>query len=421
MLKYLLKQPLWRKVAVGFALGVLAGVLAGPNAEAWFGPLGELYVNLIKMLVVPLVFFTVATSLPKLAGVGNAARLGGRTLAWFVATSALAVVVGLGFGLLFDPGAGVSGLVTEPVTLKEIPTVAEVLVGLAPANLFAALAEGKVLQVLVVAGFVGAGLLALGEKTARIRALMDEGSALVFQITRWIIQLTPIGVFGLIAAVVGRYGLASLAPLAKFILAIYVACLFHILVVYGGLLKLHGLKALPFFKGALPAQQTAFAASSSMATLPVSLRTVIERFGVPQAYAGFAVPLGANMKMDACGAIYPAIASIFVARYFGVELTGAHYALIALTAVLGSLATAGVPGTATVMLTLTLSTAGLPLEGLGLLVAIDRIVDMMRTATNVTGQMLVPVLVAREEGVLDVEAYEGRGEPMRESAALAAE
>ncbi|HTE18376.1 MAG TPA: cation:dicarboxylase symporter family transporter, partial [Armatimonadota bacterium] len=197
---------------------------------------------------------------------------------------------------------------------------------------------------------------------------------------------------------------------AKFILAMYLACLFHIIVVYGGLLKLHGLSATRFFKGALPAQQMAFATSSSFATLPMTLRTAVERLGVPTSYASFAVPLGANAKMDGCGAIYPAIASIFIAQYFGLELSLTQYVLIGLTAVLGSLGTAGVPGTSIVMLTLTLNTAGLPLEGIGYIIAIDRVVDMMRTATNVTGQLLVPVVVAKEEGILDETIYNGRAE-----------
>ncbi|MFP5296952.1 MAG: dicarboxylate/amino acid:cation symporter, partial [Alphaproteobacteria bacterium] len=291
---------------------------------------------------------------------------------------------------------------------REIPTPLEVLIGIVPTNPFAALAEGKVLQILFFSALVGAALVALGDRAQTARRFVDEGASIVFRITRWVIQLTPIGVFGLIGSVVGGYGWEALLPLGKFILAIYAACLFHILVVYSALLKLHGLKVRSFFRGAFAAQQTAFATSSSLGTLPVTLRQTVERLGVPQAYAAFAVPLGANVKMDGCGAIYPAIASIFIAQYFGIELSFTQYVLIGLTAVPGSLGTAGVPGTSIVMLTLTLSTAGLPLEGVGYIIAIDRIIDMMRTATNVTGQMLVPVLVAREEKILDEDIYDGR-------------
>jgi Na+/H+-dicarboxylate symporter len=410
----LLRTPLWMQVVAAFALGALAGLVVGPDAERLFGWLGDIYVNLIRMLVVPLVFLTVATSLPRLAGVGDAARLAGRTLAWFVATSIAAVAIGLLFGAFVLPDRA-GPIVAQPVAAKDIPTFLEVLVGLAPSNVFAAFAEGKVLQVLIIAALVGAGLLALGERTARLRALFDEGAALVFRITRWIIRLTPIGVFGLIAEVVGRYGLTTLAPLADFILTVIAACAVHIALVYGGLIKAHGLSVRRFFTGALAAQQTAFATSSSVATLPVSMRTVVKRFGVPQAYAGFAMPLAANMKMDACGAIFPAISAIFIARFFGIDLSAGQYLAIAGTAVLGTLATAGVPGTAVVMLTLTLGAAGLPLEGIGLLAAVDRVVDMFRTATNVTGQMLVPTIVAKEEGILDRAVYDGLAEARSEA------
>jgi Na+/H+-dicarboxylate symporter len=353
-----------------------------------------------------------------LAQAGNVARLGLRTLAWFVITSFLAVLVGFAFGHLVDPGLGLSNLPLGEVKPRAIPSPLDVLIGIVPTNPVKAFADGNVLQILFFAGLVGAALVALGDKAAETRRLVDQGAAVIFRITRWVLQLTPIGTFGLIAWVVGRYGLASLAPLAKFILAMYLACLFHIVVVYGGLIKAHGLSVARFFRGVLPAQQMAFATSSSLATLPMTLRAAVERLGVPQAYASFAVPLGANVKMDGCGAIYPAIASIFIAQYFGLELSLTQYVLIGLTAVLGSLGTAGVPGTSIVMLTLTLNTAGLPLEGIGYIVAIDRVVDMMRTATNVTGQVLVPVLVAKEEGILD-EAIYGGVEPRVTQPALA--
>ncbi|RZJ32156.1 MAG: dicarboxylate/amino acid:cation symporter, partial [Brevundimonas sp.] len=329
-------------------------------------------------------------------------------IVWFAITSLLAVLVGFAVAHIINPGVGLSDLPLGTVREREIPTPLEVLIGIVPTNPFTALSEGKVLQIIFFSALVGAALVALGDRAQGVRRLVDEGAAVVFRITRWVIQLTPIGVFGLIAAVVGGYGWEALLPLGKFIIAIYVACLFHILIVYSGLLKLHGLKVTSFFRGAFAAQQTAFATSSSLGTLPITLRQTVERLGVPQAYAAFAVPLGASVKMDGCGAIYPAIAAVFIAQYFKIDLSLTQYVLIGLTAVLGSLGTAGVPGTSIVMLTLTLATAGLPLEGIGYIVAIDRIIDMMRTATNVTGQMLVPVLVAREENILNEDVYDGR-------------
>jgi Na+/H+-dicarboxylate symporter len=421
MLRRFFAIPLWQRTAAGFALGILAGLILREHAETWLGPIGDVYLNLIRMVVAPLVLFTIASSIAKLGEGVGAVRLATRTVVWFAITSLLAVLVGFAVGHLVNPGLGLSDLPLGTVREREIPTPLEVLIGIVPTNPFTALSEGKVLQIIFFSALVGAALVALGDRAQGVRRLVDEGAAVVFRITRWVIQLTPIGVFGLIGSVVGGYGWEALLPLGKFIFAIYAACLFHILIVYSGLLKLHGLKVVSFFRGAFAAMQTAFATSSSLGTLPVTLRQTVERLGVPQAYAAFAVPLGASVKMDGCGAIYPAIASIFIAQYFQIDLSLTQYVLIGLTAVLGSLGTAGVPGTSIVMLTLTLSTAGLPLEGIGYIVAIDRIIDMMRTATNVTGQMLVPVLVAKEENILNENVYDGRvawlpGDPDAESA-----
>ncbi|HST95243.1 MAG TPA: cation:dicarboxylase symporter family transporter, partial [Microvirga sp.] len=217
MIKTWFARPLWQRVAVAFALGILAGVLAGENAALWFKPLGDVYLNLVRMIVIPLVFFTIASSVAKLAEAGNVARLGARTLFWFIATSALAVLVGIAFGHLIDPGLGLSNLPLGEVKPRTIPSPLEVLIGIVPTNPVKAMADTNVLQVLFFAGIVGAALVSLGDKAAGLRGLVDQGSALVFRITRWVLQLTPIGTFGLIAWVVGRYGLSSLLPLGKFI------------------------------------------------------------------------------------------------------------------------------------------------------------------------------------------------------------
>ncbi len=419
LVKAWLEIPFWQRVVAGFVLGALAGWAFGPSAETWFGPLGTLYVTLIKMIAVPLVFFAVVNAVSSLHGQKSVAALGGRTFLWFAATAALAVGVGLSVGWVMQPGSGVSGLtVAAGYTVREVPTPIQVLLDVVPSNPFAALSEGKILQVIFFAGLLGFALVKIGERSAGLRKLAGEASDAMIQVTRFVLEMTPLGTFGLIAALVGSYGFEKLLPLGSFVLALYLACALHIVFVYGGLLLAHGLNPLKFFRGAAPGMQVAFVSSSSFASLPVAIRSVTHNLGVDKDYAAFAVPLGASIKMDGCGAIYPALTSLFVAQYFGLELSLAQYFIILLASVLGSFGTAGVPGTAIVMVTLVLSAAGLPLEGIGYLVAIDRVLDMMRTMTNVTGQMLVPVLVARETGLLDQQRYDAVGTSVGVDAAM---
>jgi len=419
-----LRIPFWQRVLAGFVLGALAGWIMGPAAKTWFEPLGDLYVNMIKMIAIPLVFFAVISAVSSLHGQKSIAALGGRTFAWFAATAVLAVCVGLIVGLVMQPGAGVSGLqIASDYKPKEVPGPLDVLFNIVPQNPFRALSgaaagktadgmdvlvphNGTVLQVIFFAGLIGFALVKLGEKTAGLRKLVGEASETMIQVTRFVLEFTPLGTFGLIAGLVGAYGFEKLMPLGNFVLALYLACALHIVVVYGGLLLAHGLNPLKFFRGAASAMQVGFVASSSFAAMPASLRSVTHNHGVDRDYAAFAVPLGASIKMDGCGAIYPALASVFIAQYMGIELSWSQYVVIVLASVLGSFGTAGVPGTAVIMATVVLSAANLPLQAIGYLYAIDRVLDMMRTMTNVTGQMLVPVLVAKETGLLDRELYE---------------
>jgi Na+/H+-dicarboxylate symporter len=416
--------PFWQRVVGGFVLGALAGWLLGPAADTWFGPLGDLYVTLIKLIAVPLVFFAVINAISALHGQESVAKLGARTFAWFVATAALAVVVGLGVGTIMQPGSGHLGLeVASGWKPRDVPGPIQVLLDVVPSNAFYALTgigtrtnaagetvlaagRGSILPVIFFAGLLGFAMVKLGDKVAEARKLTGQMSAIMIQVTRFVLEVTPIGTFGLIASLVGSYGFGKLLPLGNFVLALYIACAIQIVVVYGSLLLAHGLNPWKFFRGASPGMQVAFVTSSSFAAMPVALRSVTHNLGVNKDYAAFAVPLGASIKMDGCGAIYPALCAVFIAQYTGVPLTANQYFVVLIASVLGSFGTAGVPGTAVVMATVVLSAANLPLEVIGYLYAIDRILDMMRTMTNVTGQMLVPVLVARETGLLDKPVYD---------------
>ncbi|MBA3988328.1 MAG: dicarboxylate/amino acid:cation symporter [Idiomarina sp.] len=400
MLKAWFAIPFWQRVLGAFVLGALLGVVHADTAVA-MQPLGQLFINAIQMLVVPLIFCAIVSAITSLQAQQNIKRLALKTVGLFLFTAWIASLIGLSVGSFIDMAPAVE-LSASSVPERDIPPFSQVLLNIIPTNPFAAMVEGRVLQILLFAALVGIAINQLKDKAEPARAFFKSGAEVMFQITRMVLELTPIGVFGLMAWMVGSHGLETLLPLGKFILAIYIACIIHIVVTYGLLVR-YGAKFSPwqFFKAIMPTQLVAYTTSSSYGTLPSTYRTTTERLGVNKDYASFSLPLGATINMDGCGGIYPAIAAIFIAHLYGIPLGLTEYAVIMVTATIAAVGTAGVPGSAMVMLTVTLTAVGLPLEGIAFIAAVDRIIDMMRTATNVTGDMVVTSVVARSENMID--------------------
>ncbi|MEU0045770.1 dicarboxylate/amino acid:cation symporter [Streptomyces werraensis] len=402
------RVPFWAQILIGLALGVLLGWIARSQDLSWLvttlEKVGGTFVGLLKLAVAPLVFFAILVSITNLRKVNNAARLASRTLLWFMVTSLIAVAIGLAIGLLTNPGAG-TGLDPADGSLPEkTGSWIDFLTGIVPTDVITPFTELNVLQIVFMAAVAGIAALQLGERAQPILTLSESVLELLQKALWWVIRLAPLGTVGLIGNAIATYGWNLIGKYATFTVDIYVGCLIVLFGVYPALLAtVAKVGPVQFFKGAWPAIQLAFVSRSSVGTMPLTQK-VTERLGVPKEYASFAVPFGATTKMDGCAAIYPAIAAIFVAQIFDVPLGVGDYLLIAFVSVVGSAATAGLTG-ATVMLTLTLSTLGLPMEGVGLLLAIDPILDMIRTATNVAGQALVPVVVSAREGLLDRDKY----------------
>lgn len=400
--------PFWAQIVTGLVLGVLLGWVSRSQEISWLGTtleqIGDIFVQLLKLAVAPLVFFAILVSITNLRKVNNAARLASRTLLWFMITSLIAVAIGLAIGLLTNPGSG-TGLTPQDGKLpKREGSWLDFLTGIVPTDIITPFTELNVLQIVFLAAVAGIAALQLGAKAQPVLNLAESVLELLQKALWWVIRLAPIGTVGLIGTAIATYGWDLLGKYATFTVDVYVGSALVMFGVYPLLLwTVAKVNPIQFFKGAWPAIQLAFVSRSSVGTMPVTQK-VTERLGVPKEYASFAVPFGATTKMDGCAAIYPALAAIFIAEIFDVQLGITDYLLIAFVSVIGSAATAGLTG-ATVMLTLTLSTLGLPLEGVGLLMAIDPILDMMRTATNVAGQALVPVIVAAREGILDKVAY----------------
>jgi Na+/H+-dicarboxylate symporter len=410
-------------MVVGLILGYIARQM-GPDAAGnanWLSQVltqvGSIFVTLLRTLVPPLIFTAIVASIANIGQLQNAAKLVWQTLLWFAITALIAVSIGIALGLIIQPGVHTG--VTQELAHAPGSTGSwlDFLKGLIPANIFGIEASTRVsdsgattsigfnvLQLLVVSIAIGVAALKVGAKADPFFAFTRSLLAIVHKVLWWVIRLTPIGTIGLLGKAVATYGWDALAQLGWFTAAIYIGLALVIGIVYPALLAGNGLNIVTFFKKVWPATALAFVSRSSIGTLPVTERVTEKSLGVPREYASFAVPLGATTKMDGCAAIYPAIAAIFVAQFYGIELGFTQYLLIVFVSVIGSAATAGLTG-ATVMLTLTLSTLGLPLEGVGLLLAIDPILDMGRTAVNVTGQALVPTLVAKQQGILDIDRY----------------
>ncbi|MFI6344749.1 dicarboxylate/amino acid:cation symporter [Streptomyces sp. NPDC050560] len=403
------KIPFWGQILGGLVLGVLLGWLARGQDIDWLvttlQKIGDIFIGLLKLAVAPLVFFAILVSITNLRKVNNAARLASRTLLWFMATSLIAVAIGLAIGLITDPGSGTGLTPKDGAKPESTGSWIDFLTGIVPTDVITPFTELNVLQIVFMAAVAGAAALKLGDRAKPILSISESVLELLQKALWWVIRLAPLGTVGLIGNAIATYGWDLISKYATFTADVYVGCALVMFVVYPTLTATVA-KASPlqFFKGAWPAIQLGFVSRSSVGTMPLTQK-VTERLGVPKEYASFAVPFGATTKMDGCAAIYPAIAAIFVAQIFDIGLGVGDYLLIAFVSVVGSAATAGLTG-ATVMLTLTLSTLGLPMEGVGLLLAIDPILDMMRTATNVAGQVLIPVIVSAREKILDRDAYD---------------
>ena len=380
---------------LALVLGLVLGHFLPTNIVNGISPIGDAFLKLLKLVIVPLTFSTIVASFSKLESITLVKRLGLKTLMWFIITAVIASSVGVVIGTLFSPGGNlhINPELVAQYKPREIPTVASTLLNMVPGNLIKDIAEGKVIPVIVFAIFFGVALTSLHEKGKHVRIFFDEFSLVMFKITRVIIRMSPIGIFALVAPIGNEYGLDTLLPLVKFIAAIYAACAIQ-LVVYAILLTVAAKKnPLIFFKQFWPAMITAFTTSSSLGTLPVTLETLVDRVKIREQVAGFVAPLGATMKMDGCGAIYPAIVCILTANIFHIDLSPQQYVMIILTSAIATIGTAGVPGTASIMATVVLVSVGLPLEGLALVIGIDKVIDMMRTMTNVTGAGVCATIV----------------------------
>lgn len=404
---------------IGLLLGFLAADMGDGNALAstldW---VGTTYVKLLKLLIPPLVFTAVVTSIANLRQVTNAARLAVQTLVWFAITSFFSVAIGIVVGLVLKPGENST---VDAATAAEPSSTGSwmgFLNSVVPANFLGL--TGKVtdtggvsvsfnvLQILVISLLAGIAAVRVGKAAEPFINFSASLLKVVQEVLWWVIRLAPIGTAALIGNAVVSYGWDALGSLGMFVVAIYVGLALVLFVLYPIVLAMNGIPVGGFFKRVWPVTTLGFATRSSMGCMPVTQRTTEESMGVPTEYASFAIPLGATSKMDGCASIYPAIAAIFVAQFYGIPLSFGDYALIVIVCVLGSAATAGTTG-ATVMLTLTLSTLGLPLSGVGLLLAIDPIIDMGRTAVNVTGQSLVATVVAKREGILNQQVWDAAG------------
>lgn len=398
------KLDLWKKILIGMILGIVVGAILGEKAEL-IKPLGTLFINAIKMLIVPLVFCSLVVGITSMKDIRKMGRISIKTIVIYLVTTAIAIAIGLILSTLLHPGDGLDVMQKAAVEGKAAPSLVSTIVGLIPTNPVGALASGNILQIIVFAIGLGVALAMIGKKGEAAISVFESLAEAMYKLTEIVMKFAPIGVFALMAWVAGKYGLTVLLPLVKVIGTVYLGAAIIIVVFYSLLLKSVGrLNPIHFLKGIKNPLAIAFTTSSSSGTLPATIKASRDELGVSKSVASFVLPLGATINMDGT-ALYQGVCAVFIAQAFGVDLAFYDYITIILTATLASIGTAGVPGAGLVMLSLVLTSVGLPLEGLSIVAGIDRILDMARTVVNVCGDMMVSTLVAKSEGELDEEIY----------------
>lgn len=410
MLKTWFAIALWKRILLALVLGVIAGMIWGPGAASisW---LGDLFVRLIRMVVVPLVFVTLVSGVVAMGDPAKLGSLGAKTLAIYMVTTLAAIVIGLMLAAALQPGVGVDLSAAAPTAVQEAIPLSERLLSIVPSNPIAALAEGNILAIIFFALLVGVSLLTIREKGKPVAELMDSSSEMMLRITHWVMEVAPFGVFALIAAVAGTQGVAALLDVLTLALAVVLACVIHVVVVHGvGIIKLSlGLSPLNFFKGARDAMLVAFSTSSSSATLPVSMSVAEDNLGIKPVVASTVLPLGATINMDGT-ALYVGIVSVFAAQAFGIDLSLTDYAIIAGSTTLVSIGTAAVPGASLFLMAAVMGAIGISPEQIaiviGFILPFDRPLDMLRTVVNICGDLSVATAVANWEGEFDREIFD---------------
>lgn len=411
------KMGLTTKVLIGLVLGLITGIIIFqlPSGvikdtiliDGIFQLVGQLFLRGIMMLVVPLVFISLVNGAASMGDVKKLGRVGVKTVAFYLSTTAFAIVIALFLGYLLKPGIGLDLSAVEAVetTINAKTPLIQIIYEMVPRNPITAMAEGNMLQIIVFAILTGIGLSLLGEKAEFLLKLFEGLNDLVMKLVEIVMIFAPVGVFGLIARTFSTVGYAAMLPLMKYIGTIYIGLLIHMVFVYGGILKgLTGLPVKTFYKKFFPAMSVAFSTASSNATVPVSLEIAEKELGISKNIASFTIPLGATINMDGT-AIMQGVATFFIAQVYGVPLTFNMMVTVIITATLASIGTAGVPGAGPIMLSMVLQSVGLPLEGIGLIMGIDRLVDMGRTVTNITGDAVCTAIIAKQEGELDIEVF----------------
>ncbi len=383
-------------IFIALILGVFAGVAlqgAPDIADTYIKPFGTIFLNLIKMIVVPLVLFSIIAGVVSLDDVKKVGAIGGKTILFYLVTTAFAVTLGLIFANVMNVGAGYV-MDTQDLSYEatDPPSFIDTIVNIFPSNFFQPMADATMLQVIVIAVVFGFGMIAAGKKAKPVIDICNALSDVCIAIMRGIILVAPFGVFGLICPVIANNGIDVLRPLLWLIVVAYVAMICQIALVYSGIIKVFArMSPLKFLKGEMPVMGFAFASASSVGTLPINMECT-EKMGVSKEVTSFVLPLGATINMDGT-AIYQGVCAIFIAQVFGIDLTVGQQLTIVMTAVLASIGTAGVPGSGMIMLAMVLQSVGLPVEGVALVAGVDRILDMMRTTVNVTGDAAVATCV----------------------------
>ena len=391
------------QILIALVLSVCAGLVIGPEGlpfvNKWIAPVGTIFINFIKMMIVPVVTCSLIVGVTSLGGDSKKlGRISAKTICLYLITTAIAIVLGFAVAGIIQPGVGldIAGKVAPKV--KEAPTFMQVLVDMVPTNPVDAMAKGRILPVIIFALLVGIGITQLDEKRSRfLMDLYDAGAEVCYKIIAMVMKFAPLGVFALLLPVVCKNGPKVLLPLLSVILAVAIGCALQCILVYSTLAStMGGVNPVKFFRGMSEAMMLAFTTCSSAAALPVNMKNCQEKLGLSREVTSFVLPLGCTINMDGT-ALYMGVCSLFVANAFGVNLTSSDMIMIVFTGTLASIGTAGVPGAGLIMLAMVLQAVQLPMEGLALVAGIDRVLDMFRTCVNITGDGAVCCVVDKTE------------------------